>query len=189
VLATVANGDGGQYAHYLMDASTQGWTQVSRYEDQIAEAHLGTDGHLYLLSRKDAPRGKVLSVKLDSSALAKAQEIVPETAAAEGRSEELTSIVDIVPTDGRLFVLDIAGGPMQVRVFAITDMDRMSGGSTQVLRKLQSLAIPPVSSVYQLTPTENGNAMFQVASYLKPPAWFEYDAKSDKTTRTAMVTS
>src|SRR5215469_3273540 len=58
LLAAVANGDGGQFAHYLMDASGR-WTQLTHFEDGIvrvkfAAGERGTVHTLYLLSRKDA---------------------------------------------------------------------------------------------------------------------------------------
>jgi prolyl oligopeptidase len=59
VLASVANGDGGDFAHYVRDLAGK-WQQVTRFEDGIKRAKLGRDGALYLLSRKNAPRGKVL---------------------------------------------------------------------------------------------------------------------------------
>src|SRR3954470_17002651 len=42
VLATVANGDGGQYAHYLRDPSGA-WKQVTRFEDEAKLAQFGRD--------------------------------------------------------------------------------------------------------------------------------------------------
>ncbi len=73
LLATVANGDGGQFADYLMNSSGQ-WKQVTHFEDAIVSAKLGTNGDaaLYLLSRKDAPRGKVFRLPLADPTLAKA---------------------------------------------------------------------------------------------------------------------
>ena len=59
ILASVANGDGGDFAHYLRDAAGR-WQQLTRFEDGIKAVKFGRDGALYLLSRKDAPRGKVL---------------------------------------------------------------------------------------------------------------------------------
>ena len=63
LLASVANGDGGDFAHYLRDAAGK-WQQLTRFEDGIKHAQFGRDGALYLLSRKDAPRGKVLRLPL-----------------------------------------------------------------------------------------------------------------------------
>src|SRR5216117_159941 len=57
ILATVANGDGGDFAHYLLGPDGD-WKQLTQFSDQIKAARIGRDGALYLLSRADAPRGK-----------------------------------------------------------------------------------------------------------------------------------
>src|SRR5690348_2909829 len=59
VLAIVANGDGGEFAHYLLGPSGK-WVQLTHFEDKITGAAFGEDQALYLLSRHDAPRGQIL---------------------------------------------------------------------------------------------------------------------------------
>src|SRR5258708_6067915 len=56
VLATVANGDGGDFAHYLRDASGN-WRAITHFEDRVKQAQFGRNGALYFRSLKDAPRG------------------------------------------------------------------------------------------------------------------------------------
>ena len=46
VLATVANGDGGDFAHYLRNAAGD-WRQLTRFEDGIKRVKFGRDGALY----------------------------------------------------------------------------------------------------------------------------------------------
>src|SRR5437870_2541153 len=88
VLATVANGDGGDFAHYLRDANDK-WQQLTRFEDGVKHTKFGRDNALYLLSLKDAPRGKVLRLQLGgvveqpsgaaaAAALASATVVAPE---------------------------------------------------------------------------------------------------------------
>ena len=50
ILASVANGDGGDFAHYLR-GSAGAWTQLTRFEDGVKHIKFGRDGALYLLSR------------------------------------------------------------------------------------------------------------------------------------------
>src|SRR5260370_3921303 len=52
--AAVANGDGGQFAHYLMDAAGH-WTPLTPFAAAIGRAELRPDASIYLLSRKIAP--------------------------------------------------------------------------------------------------------------------------------------
>ncbi len=70
-LAVVANGDGGDYAHYLHTPDGK-WQQLTQFSDQVKQARLGWDDAVYLVSRADAPRGKVLRLPLDHPELAAA---------------------------------------------------------------------------------------------------------------------
>src|SRR5262249_49844239 len=68
VVASVANGDGGDFAHYLLGPDNK-WRQITRFEDGVKLVRLGRDHALYLLSRDNAPRGKVLHLDLDQPEL------------------------------------------------------------------------------------------------------------------------
>ena len=68
VLATVKNGDGGEVAQYLLGPG-ETWTQVAAFADEAVEGQFGPDGALYLLSRKNAPRGKILRLAPGATAL------------------------------------------------------------------------------------------------------------------------
>src|SRR5208283_4676751 len=78
LLASVGNGDGGQYEHYVMDSAGK-WTQITHFEDGIVSVKFGLDPILYLLSRKDAPRGQILSLPLAQLDLAQARVVVPQS--------------------------------------------------------------------------------------------------------------
>ena len=66
VLATVANGDGGEFALYLLGPDGQ-WRQLTTFSDQIKHGEFGKDNCLYLLSTNDAPHGKILRLSLGRS--------------------------------------------------------------------------------------------------------------------------
>ncbi|HEV2729246.1 MAG TPA: hypothetical protein VGV15_04370, partial [Terriglobales bacterium] len=105
VLAQVANGDGGEFAFYLSDLSfgrTDTWTQLTQFSDKITQVVFGKDQALYLLSKNNAPRGKVLRLPLATPALAKAETLVPESD---------TAIQAFAPSATLLFVIDSIGGP------------------------------------------------------------------------------
>src|SRR6266851_6800525 len=92
ILATVANGDGGDFAHYLLGpdgSALGGWKQITQFSDQIKVARLGRDNALYLLSRAGAPRGKILRPPPDTPELKNAVDIVPAGGA---------SIEQMIPT-------------------------------------------------------------------------------------------
>src|SRR5438128_4791459 len=100
VLATVANGDGGDFAHYLLGPDG-GWKQLTQFSDQIKAARLGRDGALYLLSRADAPRGKILRAPLDRPELANATVIV-------ALSDAVIQFME--PKADAIYVGDLLGG-------------------------------------------------------------------------------
>ncbi len=125
VLAQMANGDGGDFAHYLLTPSGQ-WTQIATYTDEVPQVAFGPGGQLYMLTRRNAPLGRIVSVPLDRPLMSNAKTVVPESKNA---------IQFVVPTAHRLYVVDQAGGPEQVRVFP-------AGGGTGSL-----VPLPPVSSV------------------------------------------
>src|SRR5271154_1987919 len=97
LLAAVANGDGGEFAHYVMDTDGH-WTQITHFEDGIVSVHFGADQALYLLSRKDAPRGKILRLPLAQLHLAQAKVVVPESPGTGSNASNRASIDGFMAT-------------------------------------------------------------------------------------------
>ena len=101
LIATVANGDGGQFAHYLMDAAGH-WTQITRFEDEVVAVQVASDDSLDLLSYKNSPRGQILRLPLSrldlvradmaNADLAKAEVIVPQSPGAGADENARASI-------------------------------------------------------------------------------------------------
>jgi len=110
LLATMANGDGGDYAHYLHDAAGT-WHPLTRFEDGIKVIKFGKDAALYLLSKKNAPRGKILRLPLADRELAKATVVVPE-----GRNV----VSEFEPSASGLYLTEMAGGPSRIRIVDLT---------------------------------------------------------------------
>jgi prolyl oligopeptidase len=98
LLASVGNGDGGQFAHYLMDSEGH-WTQLTHFEDGITAVKFGADPALYLLSRKDAPRGQILRLPISRLDLNQAKVVVPQSAGAPPRPTVLPSKISCPPGD------------------------------------------------------------------------------------------
>ena len=164
VLARMSNGDGGEYAHYLLGPNGQ-WTQVARLADQVEWMVFGNDGFVYLLSRQNAPMGKILKLPLDKPELAQARTIVPESGVA---------IEDCVPVGARLFVADLVGGPSEIRIF---DTNGKAQGT---------VPLDPISAVNQML-RYHGQLLFQTVSYVRPPAWKRFDPAAGKAAATALV--
>ena len=67
LLATVANGDGGDFAHDLLGPDKH-WVQITRFSDQVKHGEFGRDGALYLISlEKCAFTEKILRLPLEYS--------------------------------------------------------------------------------------------------------------------------
>ena len=176
LVAAVKNGDGGQIAHYLMDQSGR-WTQVTHFADAIVSAKVGPEGSLYLLSRKDAPRGQILRLPLSQPELSQARVVVPQSSGSGSDENARASIEGFVPASDRLYVTDILGGPSRVRVF-----DPHGG-------LLPAPPLPSISSVDQVVSIGGGDVLFFSSTYLEPPAWYRFDAASGKSMRTALSQS
>src|SRR5215469_18107403 len=180
LLASVGNGDGGQFAHYLMDLNGH-WTQITHFEDGIVSVKFGpgggpgfglNDGALYLLSCKDAPRGQILRLPLLQTDhaetvvsrvdLAQAQVIVAQSAGGPEESDR-ASIENFIPTLGHLYVIDIMGGPSRVRVFDLQG------------KPLPAPTLPPISAVYGGVAIGGGDVLFQISTLLAATAWYHVE--------------
>ena len=166
VLASVQNGDGGEYWHFVLDPKSGKWQRFADIPDKVVHAEFGDDGKLYLLSHAGAPRGKVLRVDGQKPELAKAETLVPESEA---------TVQSFVATQSKLYVRDLLGGPSQVRVF---DLAGKAAGT---------VPIPPVSGVRQLVPVGGDDLIFRGVSFTAAPAWYAYSAKDGKVERTALA--
>jgi prolyl oligopeptidase len=164
ILATVANGDGGDFAHYLLGPD-QTWKQITQFSDQIKLTRLGRDKALYLLSRANAPRGKILRLPLDAPELKNAAEIV---SAGEAVIEK------IVPSKEALYVGDLLGGPSQVRRFDLNGKNETT------------IPIPQISAVQEMLALEDGSLLFRDVSYTEPAAWFHCANEKTEPSKTAL---
>jgi prolyl oligopeptidase len=171
--AAVANGDGGQFAHYVMDTAGH-WTQFTHFEDGIVSAKVGPDGSLFLLSRKDAPRGRILRLPRADVPLSQARVLVPQTTGSGADEASRASIENFAPAGGRLYVTDIMGGPSRLRVY--DDQGRLS-----------TTISPPVSSISQAVPVDGGEVLVHISSYLEPGGWWRVDTRQKKLVRTALL--
>ena len=154
-LATMANGDGGEFALYLRGPNGE-WRQIARLSDQVTHAEFGLDGHLYLLSKQNAPRGKILRMALDGGELAGAPTVVPESKAV---------IDGFLPAATKLYASDLVGGPSQVRVFDLAGAEH------------GKVPIEGVVSVGQLVRGRGDELLFESQSYIEPPAWYRFESQ------------
>jgi prolyl oligopeptidase len=165
LLATVANGDGGEFSFYLRDPAGK-WTRVAADADRIRHVELGVDGRLYALSLKDAPRGKILSMPLADPRLGEAKVVVPE-----GQD----TIEALRPAKTRLYVTYMVGGPSEVRVFDLAG------------KALLKLPTEPISTVVVGVRLQGDEVLVLSQSYVSAPAWYRYSPRGGRLVKTALA--
>ncbi len=173
VLVTVANGDGGEYAHYVLarDGTPH---QVTRFEDKVVGAAIGPDDQLYLVSRKDAPRGKLMKLDLADPKLEQARLIVPESKYVLQPGGEFGG-EPVVVTAKALFVRELDGGQSRVAVF---DHEGLLRGT---------MPLPEPATVDEVEPLGDGTLLYSIRTYLHPPYFSRYDEVSGRATETRLA--
>jgi prolyl oligopeptidase len=172
VLASVANGDGGEFAHYLIDA--HGARQISRFEDKVVCASVGQDGAIYLESRSDAPHGKLLKLDPGVTDLRRAKTLIPESDAVMEVGGEVGG-EPIVVTSRAIYVRELIGGPSRVAIYD------HAGAS------LGLLPLPDPATVSEAEPLSDGSIVYSVATYLQPPYFSRYSEKSSASASTPLA--
>jgi len=163
ILARVENGDGGEYLHHLILPDGQ-WHQITRFSDRTSAAAFGQDGTLYLLSRKDAPMGKVLALTPPAFSVANAKTIL---------TASRSSIDGFIQAGAHLYVSYIAGGPSKL-------FDVESG------KPDKAIEIPAVSTVGQMVALNGNQLLFENQSDVEPSAWYHYDPANGQIKKTAL---
>jgi prolyl oligopeptidase len=156
VLDRVQKGDGGEWQLFVRPQDPGGtWWGVADISDRCVQAVLGDDA-LYLLSQRDASRGEVLRLPLRTGVtVADAAVIVP----AGDRA-----IDDLAVTSGTVWVVEMDGGPQQLRRYDTSG------------RPLPPVNLPPVSSVSsytaRLTRLRPDLVAWLRGSYTEPGTWW-----------------
>src|SRR5436190_1521341 len=160
ILTTVANGDGGEFEHFVRGDDGR-WRQITHFSDGVTQINFGVDGNLYQLSHKNAPLGKIVSIE--------GRVLIPQGKA---------SIESFVPTDNHLFVSNMNGGPSQIRMFSLDGT------------KAADVPILPISAVNGLTRLTGDTVAFLNGSFIERPNWKEFNPADGKVKDTALkVTS
>lgn len=157
VTAIVENGDGGDYALYLKvsNAGAQGtWRRIAVAADGVKQSQIGEDGALYLMSRANAPRGKLLRLAVDAQTRtvnwAKVPVVVP---ASDGTIEHYAV------AGGKIYSAELLGGPSRLRTIDIRT------------KRATSVALPPVTGVDDVVRLGKGDVVAHLSSYVMPPGW------------------
>lgn len=172
LLVTVQYGDSGKFMLFLLNKDGS-LTKIAGYDDRVVEAAFGTKNDLYLISFKDAPHGKLLYLSLKKPQLKYAKTIVPES--EDVIVSRFYSKSKLAVTPHFLYLVYQLGGPSEIRVFD-------HHGNPAPAPK-----ISPVSSIGEVTAMDKDCILFRKASYLEPPAWYQFDPRANTTRKTRLV--
>ncbi|MHC4991188.1 MAG: prolyl oligopeptidase family serine peptidase [Planctomycetota bacterium] len=152
VLATVSDGDGGEYAFWLKSPDGS-WNRVANFKDMVIDARFSADGALYLLSRAGAPHKKILRLGPGRYDLGQAEVVVPQTDAV---------IRSYLPAASRLYVVEMLGGPTRLRVYDLADetSSLVDAGEPATISGLVKL--------------DHDEILLSRQTYLTPSAWYRY---------------
>ncbi len=162
VLASVQNGDGGTFRHYLR-APGGGWKRLTDWSDGVTSMSLGTGGDLFAVSIKGAPRGRILRWPAKATRVQAAKVIVPE-----GDDAIVTTFWDdegLVVTRDRVFVVVQQGGPSTVRAYTLTGA------------RVPMPPLPAIASVSLLPEPLGADVLLHAESYVTPGTWYRLTPK------------
>jgi len=169
LLADVANGDGGEHGFYLRSGNGP-WRRIADYTDGFRTAEFGRDGKLYALGLKGSPRGRIVAMPLRNAqaTLPKMPTLIPESDAV---------IEALVPTDSKLYVEVLVGGPSELRAYALDG------------RSLGTLSAQPIASVNVGARLAGDAILFGSQSFVQAFSWYAYDGSSNAPVRTDLTDS
>jgi prolyl oligopeptidase len=172
LLASVQKGDGGEFAHYLREPSGA-WRQLSDFPDGIVHVAFGPKQRLLAVSRRGAPRGKLLVGDARARNLARARVLVPEE-----QDAIVTRFWDggsMAATAQRIYLTYQLGGPSVVRAFDLNG------------KRLAWKDALEIASVSDLVRDGAHAVLFKTQSFLEPAAWYGYDEMRASSSRTALI--
>ena len=173
VLVRVADGDGGRFEHFIINPDDS-VAQVTVFEDEVVGAAIGPDDQIYLNSRHNAPRGKLLVLPVSNPNIADARLLIPPGEA-------------VIQTDG-----EFAGEPVTITHDAIY-IREMLGGLSRVAvydhsgKALRTLPLPPIAAVSEVDPIGNGVLLYDVSTYLRPRYFARFDEATGKVSDTKLA--
>ena len=159
----VAWGDGGDHEFWLL-APGRPWRLLAGVVEEVKQIALGYNKDVYLVSKRGAPRGKVLHMDV-AETIDQATPLVPESAAV---------VESVAPTKDGPLVNEIEGGPSETLF--------LPGDGTP-----SNVHVPPISSV-DCGNLDGIGGICYVGSYLDTGGYFRFDSKSRKLTPTALRT-
>ncbi len=171
LLATVQDGDSGRFALHLR-ARDGTWARLTSFDDDHTLGQFGPRGDLFVLTRQDAPRGRLLRLPPGATSMTAAVASVAEGEGAIGTTSfYYFHTPDFLVTENRVYVRYQVGGPQALAAYDY-------GG-----RALPTPPQPEIASVSGLAPLGGDAIVFATRTYTEPTTWHRYDAAGHATRR------
>jgi prolyl oligopeptidase len=171
LMANVSNGDGGEHAFYVRGPQGK-WTKVADFADKVKRAWLGFDGRLYALSTSGAPNGKLIAIPLAELSSPPSDSSSPRRRGSSSWTlvvpESAGIIQSAAPAATRLYVVYMAGGPSEIRMFDL------------VGKSLGTLPSEPISRNSIGERLQGDEILVGSMSYVSAPAWYRYGGSSPR---------
>lgn len=162
VIAKVQRGEGPEFAHHLRNPDGI-WQVLSSFADPIVEIVFAPAGGMFLVSREDAKRGKVLFLPSPKVPLNQAKRLILET------NEPIVAGISghnaLLVTPNRLYVKYQKAGTSELRVFS------HDGKQLDIVQQRYSAVDVGLVSL------EREEILIPVLSYNAPAAWFRYNGQ------------
>ncbi len=171
LIVQVQYGDSGRFMFFLLQPDGT-WQQIATFEDQVEAVVFGKNDDLLLLSRKDAPNGKILLLPADEPVLKKASTLIPEGEQSIVYSFRSTPAITVTEND--IYLIYQLGGPNEIRAFDFSG------------EPLTAPEAPPISSTSEMVALNGNNILFRNSSYIHPSAWYLFDEPTATKTEIAL---
>src|SRR5262249_42468577 len=152
-----------EFAHFVRSPEGK-WRQFAGFKDRLVQATWGADGDLYIVSRVEAPRGKIVRIDFATLDARKPTIVVPE-----GQISIVPAVgvkPTVLPMKSRLYVLYQQGGPSTVKAFDL------AGSPVQGPRELA------VARAEELTPLDGDDLIYAMGSFTEPTTQYHSDARA-----------
>jgi prolyl oligopeptidase len=166
-LATVANGDGGEFEHWAR-VSDGAWRRITTVDQRCTRAKFYGPDYIAMITYAKSPLGWLALVPAFDPSMANAEYML--------REEHAKVIENWQRTDNHVFVVDQDGGMNDMRLYDLR------GGLVSFVQ------LPRPCTVGQFLHTGGESCLFNMETWVNPPAWHTISAERTSPEPTKLAT-
>ena len=164
VMDRVQRGDGGQWQVFLRAQVGGDWWLAADTGDRVVHAAFGP-GALYLLSRRDAPNGKILRLPMRPGAtVGQAAVVIPQPQVAIESPGSDNAEGSLAVTDSKLWLVVLADGFPLLFWYNLDDLNGSPAGAFSGQR--------PGGAIDSVVRLDGDEVAYSVESYTEPRSWW-----------------